>query len=98
MWRLLKKPFLLIARTSRIVTAPLWSEYRRIHQVFQHIARFFIVTTKVQLIVTAAVHRGFSSVLRVPEGALTLPFNLPALGRCQPLYILLRVCRDLWFW
>jgi hypothetical protein len=49
------------------------------------------------VIVTAAVHRGFSSELRAPERALTPPFNLPALGRRQPLYILLRVCRDLWF-
>ena len=49
------------------------------------------------VIVTAAVHRGFSSKLRSPEGELTSPFNLPALGRCQPLYIALRLCRDLWF-
>lgn len=50
------------------------------------------------VIVTAAVHRGLSSKLRAPEGVLTLPFNLPALGRCQPLYIVLRLSRDLWFW
>ena len=37
------------------------------------------------VIVTAAVHRGFSSKLR-PCG-LTSPFNLPAPGRRQPLYI-----------
>jgi hypothetical protein len=49
------------------------------------------------VIVTAAVHRGFGSELRVPEGALTLPLNLPALGRRQPLYISLRFSRDLWF-
>ena len=47
------------------------------------------------VIVTAAVHRGFSSKLRAC--ALTSPFNLPALGRCQPLYFPLRVSRDLWF-
>ena len=37
------------------------------------------------VIVTAAVHRGFSSKLR-PCG-LTSPFNLPAPGRRQPLYV-----------
>ena len=30
--------------------------------------------------------------------ALTHPLNLPALGRRQPLYIILRFCRDLCFW
>ena len=39
------------------------------------------------VIVTAAIHRGFSSELR-PCG-LTLPFNLPALGRRQTLYFLI---------
>jgi hypothetical protein len=47
------------------------------------------------VIVTAAVYRGFSSELR-PEG-LTLSINLPALGRRQTLYILLRVSRALCF-
>ena len=37
------------------------------------------------VIVTAAVYRGFSSQL------ITAPFNLPALGRRQPLYVRLRV-------
>ena len=49
------------------------------------------------VIVTAAVHRGFGSELRTAEAVLTPPLNLPALGRCQPLYIALRLCRDLWF-
>ena len=39
------------------------------------------------VIVTAAVHRGFSSKLRAC--ALTSPFNLPAPGRSQPLYVVL---------
>ena len=26
------------------------------------------------------------------------PLNLPALGRCQPLYIVFRLSRDLCFW
>jgi hypothetical protein len=39
------------------------------------------------VIVTAAVYRGFSSELRTPEGALTLPLNLPAPGRRQCLYV-----------
>src|SRR5436189_6118314 len=47
------------------------------------------------VIVTAAVYRGFSSELH-PEG-LTPPINLPALGRRQTLYILLRVSRALCF-
>jgi hypothetical protein len=47
------------------------------------------------VIVTAAVHRGFGSKLRAC--ALTLPLNLPALGRRQPLYVVFRLRRDLWF-
>ena len=41
------------------------------------------------VIVTAAVYWGFSSKLRTC--ALTSPFNLPAPGRCQTLYIGLRL-------
>ena len=48
------------------------------------------------VIVTAAVYRGLSLELR-GETPLTPPLDLPALGRRQPLYILLRVCRDLCF-
>ena len=47
------------------------------------------------VIVTAAVHRGFDSRLRSEE--LTSPVNLPAPGRRQTLYFLLRVCRVLCF-
>ena len=47
------------------------------------------------VIVTAAVYWGFNSKLR-PFG-LTSPLNLPAPGRCQPLYISLRISRDLCF-
>ena len=47
------------------------------------------------VIVTAAVYWGFNSTL-CPEG-LTSPINLPALGRRQTLYFLLRVCRALCF-
>jgi hypothetical protein len=43
------------------------------------------------VIVTAAVHRGFSSSL------ISSPFNLPAPGRCQPLYLSFRFGRDLCF-
>ena len=50
------------------------------------------------VIVTAAVHRGFGSELPLAEASMTLPLNLPALGRRQPLYISLRFSRDLWFW
>ena len=47
------------------------------------------------VIVTAAVYRGFNSKLCPYE--LTSPINLPALGRRQTLYILLRVSRALCF-
>src|SRR5258708_25787732 len=38
------------------------------------------------VIVTAAVHWGFSSKL-LPQSGITSPFNLPAPGRRQPLYV-----------
>ena len=51
------------------------------------------------VIVTAAVHWGFKSELRNTDmRLLTHPLNLPALGRRQPLYIVLRLSRDLCFW
>jgi hypothetical protein len=46
------------------------------------------------VIVTAAVYRGFSSELRSPEGFLTPPFNLPAPGRRQCLYVVLHDFAD----
>ncbi len=49
------------------------------------------------VIVTAAVHRGFSSELCLDESRRTPLFNLPALGRRQPLYIAFRLSRDLCF-
>ena len=48
------------------------------------------------VIVTAAVHRGFSRQLRAC--ALTDFLNLPALGRRQPPYIELLLGGDLCFW
>ncbi len=48
------------------------------------------------VIVTAAVHRGFSRQLQAC--ALTDFFNLPALGGRQPPYIVLRLSGDLCFW
>ena len=47
------------------------------------------------VIVTAAINRGFGSELHAE--ALTPPVNLPALGRRQSLYVVLRLCRDLCF-
>ena len=47
------------------------------------------------VIVTAAVYWGFDAVLRTE--VLTHSLNLPAPGRCQPLYIALRLRRDLCF-
>ena len=48
------------------------------------------------VIVTAAVHWGFSSMLQSEN--LTSYLNLPALGRRQLLYFHFRVCRNLCFW
>src|SRR2546430_8264400 len=45
-----------------------------------------------QLIVTAAVYRGLASLLRTE--VLTTPRNLPAPGRRQPLYVVLRLSRE----
>ena len=47
------------------------------------------------VIVTAAVYWCFNSKLRSED--LTSPINIPALGRRQTLYFLLRVCRALCF-
>ena len=47
------------------------------------------------VIVTAAVYRGFDSMLRSCE--LTSPLNLPAPGRCQALYIIFRFSKALCF-
>ena len=47
------------------------------------------------VIVTAAVYWGFDAVLRTE--VLTHSLNLPAPGRCQPLYFALRLRRDLCF-
>ena len=47
------------------------------------------------VIVTAAVYWGFDSEL-LPEG-ITPPLNLPAPGRCQALYIILRFSKALCF-
>ncbi len=47
------------------------------------------------VIVTAAVYRGFNSDLRT---SLNLPLNLPAPGRCQAIYIILRFSIAMCFW
>jgi hypothetical protein len=62
--------------------------------MFQHIAEFYNYLG--QLIVTAAVYRGLASLLCAE--ALTSPRNLPAPGRRQPLYVVLRLSRGLCFW
>ena len=48
------------------------------------------------VIVTAAVHRGFGRQLQ--SCLLTNFLNLPALGRRQPPYCVLRLGGDLCFW
>ena len=47
------------------------------------------------VIVTAAVHWGFGPLL--PPCGLTDPLNLPAPGRCHPIYFALRLCIELCF-
>ena len=47
------------------------------------------------VIVTAAVYRGFNSML--PPKGVTSPLNLPAPGRCQAVYINFRVRTALCF-
>ncbi|KAL1344970.1 hypothetical protein AAHE18_08G083000 [Arachis hypogaea] len=47
------------------------------------------------VIVTAAVHRGFGR--RLPCHQVTNFLDLPALGRRQPPYMVLRLCGDLCF-
>ena len=49
------------------------------------------------VIVTAAVYRGFGSTLRPADTGLTHPLNLPAPGRHQTLYVILRFSRVLCF-
>ena len=90
--------FLLIVRSDRIFTVRslryfyLWIE--RVPsdtRMFQHMARFcnrrsvFCST----VIVTAAVYWGLSSKLRSKE--LTYPLDLPAPGRRQSVYCVLRL-------
>ncbi len=48
------------------------------------------------VIVTAAVHRGLGRQLF--QNRITNFLNLPALGRRQPPYVVLRLCGDLCFW
>lgn len=90
--------FLLIVRTDRIFTVRilrylyLWTE--RVPsdtRMFQHIARFCNRHSDVCLtvIVTAAVYWGLSSKLRSEE--LTYPLDLPAPGRRQSVYSVLRL-------
>ncbi len=50
------------------------------------------------VIVTAAVYRGFNSMLLRVETLMTSPLNLPAPGRCQALYLILRFCKAMCFW
>ncbi len=49
------------------------------------------------VIVTAAVHRGFGRQLPPSQEKITNFLNLPALGRRQPPYVVLRLCGDLCF-
>src|SRR3989344_4682749 len=46
------------------------------------------------VIVTAAVHWDLNQWLTL---RITTSLNLPALGRCQPLYVAFRLCRGLCF-
>jgi len=65
-------------------------------RMFQHLARFYNGLEAIPtVIVTAAVYRRFSSELR-PEG-LTPPLNVPAPGRRQCIYMVLRLRMHLCF-
>ncbi|KAG2642311.1 hypothetical protein PVAP13_2KG284596 [Panicum virgatum] len=48
------------------------------------------------IIVTSAIHRGFGR--RLPCHQFTNFLDLPALGRRQPPYMVLRLCGDMCFW
>src|SRR5574344_691990 len=83
------------------ISPSLWSRQRPDHYTF-HAGRnlpdkeFRYLRT---VIVTAAVHWGFNSYLCISTYVkLSTPLNLPAPGRHQPLYIVLRLSRDLCFW
>ena len=98
--------FLLIARTDRIFTAHTqrvervpdgysgFPAYSRMLTALLPMRRaaFYLRT----VIVTAAVYRGLVSELRTE--VLTPPRNLPAPGRRHPLYVVLRLSRELCFW
>ncbi len=49
------------------------------------------------VIVTAAVYRGFISLLLPNKSGMTTPLNLPAPGRCQTLYLISRFCKVMCF-
>jgi hypothetical protein len=57
-------PFLLVVCTEHVVTCSC-GQVVSDSQGFQHMAKFISVTTTVLFIVTAAVHRGFGSRLRL---------------------------------
>jgi hypothetical protein len=94
-------PFLLIVRTGWIVTVHSQTlrrgcdSYGRVPpdtRSFQHIAELLsrgLLLEGRNSVFTAAVYRGLVSELR-PYG-LTLPRNLPAPGRRQSVYIVLRL-------
>ena len=48
------------------------------------------------VIVTAAVYRGFISEL-LRQRRIILPFNLPAPGRCQALYVIFKFSKAMCF-
>ena len=50
------------------------------------------------VIVTAAVYWGFSSALLKNKFLITPPLNLPAPGRCQALFVILRFRKAMCFW
>src|SRR5271165_1261587 len=102
----LNQPFLLVFCTHGIVTVPAtWDGTRSLgYSVFPAYSQMRTARLPVRgatiylrtVIVTAAVYRGLASLLRTE--VLTTPRNLPAPGRRQPLYVVLRLSRDLCFW
>ncbi len=102
----LDQSFLLVFCTHDVVTVPAtWDDTRSLgYSVFPAYSQMRTAWLPMRgaaiylrtVIVTAAVYRGLASLLRTE--VLTTPRNLPAPGRRQPLYVVLRLSRGLCFW
>ena len=92
----LNQPFLLVSRTRHIVTREILSD-------ITSSAGYSDVPAYSQVLQlprsTDSYGRRLPGLSFAASGqALTTPRNLPAPGRRQPLYVVLRLSRDLCFW